>query len=67
MSTHVPTGRRPADRIMTRPTRTAALDARAGVARVQSRPLTRPAAKTETHGSGASMDYQQGFTSGPSS
>ena len=66
MSTHVPTGRRPADRIMTRPTRTAALDARAGVARVQSRPLTRPAPKADTPANGASMDYQQGFTSGPS-
>ncbi|AHM02856.1 hypothetical protein roselon_00411 [Roseibacterium elongatum DSM 19469] len=51
---------------MTRPTRTAALDARAGVARVQSRPVKRPATKTETHDSGASMEYQQGFTSGPS-
>ena len=66
MSTTVPTGRRMADRIKTRSTRTAALDARAGVARIKSRPLKRPATKTETHGSGASMDYQQGFTSGPS-
>lgn len=69
MSHTLSSGLGPADRIVTRPTRTAPKDAhRSAVPRPHEHkphsavPATRPAKVR-----GVSMDYQLGFTSGPSS
>lgn len=63
------TGRRPADRTLNRPTRSVACTVtasrfaahRSAHARVVEKPAVTARKKT----AGASMDYQQGFTSGP--
>lgn len=66
MSTKQPVGRVPTDSISSRPTRTAALVARAETARIQPRPSSRTEAHVAPRPAGPSMEYQLGFTSGPS-